>query len=203
MFEFWDWVGGRYSMDSAIGLSTMIAIGPENFRAMLERLSSDGRAFSNHPFERNSAGAHGTPGPLVQQLLRCTNCGCLAVRAVPEALPCVSAAADHGKQRQACHARRKRVCYQTGPIYWGEPGTNGQHSFYQLIHQGTKLFPATSSHLRGRFILLDATTTCCWRTFVPRQRRWRLVRHRRRLKPRTHRHGWCHTGPSRATVRPT
>ena len=108
MFGFWDWVGGRYSMDSAIGLSTMLAIGPENFRAMLDGFHQVDEHFRSTPFERNLAGADGTARCLVQQLLRRAD-GCrFAVRAIPEAIPGVSAAADHGEQRQARHARRDR-----------------------------------------------------------------------------------------------
>ena len=97
MFEFWDWVGGRYSMDSAIGLSTMIAIGPEQFRAMLDGFHQMDEHFRTAPFERNLP-AHGTPGSLVQQFLRCADPGGPAIRAIPEALSGVSSAVDHGEQ---------------------------------------------------------------------------------------------------------
>jgi glucose-6-phosphate isomerase len=138
--EFWDWVGGRYSMDSAIGLSTMIAIGPEHFREMLAGFHAMDEHFRTAPFEQNL--------PVLMALLAvwyttssAPRRGRAALRPVPQALPGLPAAADDGEQRQARHARRRAVDYQTGPIYWGEPGTNGQHSFYQLIHQGTKLIP--------------------------------------------------------------
>ena len=106
MFGFWDWVGGRYSMDSAIGLSTMLAIGPENFRAMLDGFHPDGRALSHHDLRAQLAGAHGPIVPLVQRFLRRPDRRGIAVRAVPEALSSVSAAVDDGEQRQTRHPRR-------------------------------------------------------------------------------------------------
>ena len=105
MFGFWDWVGGRYSMDSAIGLSTMLAIGPENFRAMLDGFHEMDEHFRTAPFEQQSAGAPGASRRMVQRFLRCRNgCG-PALRAVPQAIPGLSAAVDNGEQRQARHAR--------------------------------------------------------------------------------------------------
>ena len=105
MFGFWDWVGGRYSMDSAIGLSTMLAIGPENFRAHARRLPPDGRALPHRAVRAQPAGADGPAGGLVQRLLRRPDRGGPALRAVPEAVPGLSAAVDDGEQRQARHAR--------------------------------------------------------------------------------------------------
>ena len=108
MFGFWDWVGGRYSMDSAIGLSTMLAIGPDNFRAMLERLPPNGRALSHHAHSSsNLARADGPARRLVQRLLRRTDRRRSALRAIPEAISRLSAAADDGEQRQARHAGRQ------------------------------------------------------------------------------------------------
>ena len=91
--------------------------------------------------------------------------------------------------------------YQTGPIYWGEPGTNGQHSFYQLIHQGTKLIPCDFIAFIQPLNPLGGTTTCSWPTSLPRPRRWPSARLLRRFRPRARRHGWCRTGPSRAIGR--
>ena len=141
MFEFWDWVGGRYSMDSAIGLSTMLAIGPDNFREMLAGFHEMDEHFRTAPFEKNLPVLLGLLGDVEQRLSRRGNRRGSAVRTISEAFPGLSAAAHDGEQRQARHARRDEVDYATGPIYWGEPGTNGQHSFYQLIHQGTRLIP--------------------------------------------------------------
>ena len=142
MFGFWDWVGGRYSMDSAIGLSTMVAIGPEHFREMLAGFHAMDEHFRTAPFERNLPVAARPARRLVQQLLRRADGRRAALRPVPEALSGLPAAADDGEQRQARDAgRRARSTTRPAPIYWGEPGTNGQHSFYQLIHQGTQLIP--------------------------------------------------------------
>ena len=108
MFGFWDWVGGRYSMDSAIGLSTMLAIGPDNFRAMLDGFHEMDEHFRTAPVRAQPAGADGPADGLVHQLLRRPDRGGAAVRAVSEALPGLSAAVDDGEQRQARHARRRR-----------------------------------------------------------------------------------------------
>ena len=106
MFGFWDWVGGRYSMDSAIGLSTMLAIGPDDFREMLSGFHQMDEHFRTAPFAQNLPVLLGLLSPLVQRLLRRADRGRAALRAVSEALPCLPPAADHGEQRQACHARR-------------------------------------------------------------------------------------------------
>src|SRR5476649_2410909 len=141
MFGFWDWVGGRYSMDSAVGLSTMLAVGPENFRAMLSGFHEMDRHFRSAPFERNL--------PVLMGLLAVWNNDFLGARTVA-VLPY-----DQYLKRFPAYLQQltmesngkhvildgTRVTYDTSPIVWGEPGTNGQHSFYQLIHQGTKLIP--------------------------------------------------------------
>ena len=141
MFGFWDWVGGRYSMDSAIGLSTMLAIGPENFRALRKGFHAMDEHFRTAPFERNL--------PVLMALLSVWNTNFLGAETVavlpyeqylkrfPAYLQQLTMESN-GKQTTLSGAR---VDYQTCPIYWGEPGTNGQHSFYQLIHQGTRLIP--------------------------------------------------------------
>ena len=139
MFGFWDWVGGRYSMGSAVGLSTMLAVGPENFRAMLAGFHAMDQHFRTAPFERNL--------PALMGLLAIWNSNFLGTRTVA-VLPYEQylkrfpaylqqlAMESNGKHVSLDGAR---VDYQTGPVYWGEPGTNGQHSFYQLMHQGTQL----------------------------------------------------------------
>jgi glucose-6-phosphate isomerase len=141
MFGFWDWVGGRYSMDSAIGLSTMIAIGPEHFRAMLAGFHAMDEHFRTAPFEHNL--------PVLMALLTIWYNNFFGVQTVgvfpydqylnrfPAYLQQLTMESN-GKHATLDGAR---VDYQTGPIFWGEPGTNGQHSFYQLIHQGTTLIP--------------------------------------------------------------
>ncbi len=142
MFGFWDWVGGRYSMDSAIGLSTMLAIGPERFGELLAGFHAMDEHFRDDPARAQPAGADGPAGRLVRQLLRRADARGDALRAVPQALPRVPAAADDGvATASTSRSTAREVDYQTGAVYWGEPGTNGQHSFYQLIHQGTKLIP--------------------------------------------------------------
>ena len=141
MFEFWDWVGGRYSMDSAIGLSTMIAIGPDNFRGLLAGFHEIDVHFRTAPFERNL--------PVLMALLAMYNNNFLGAQSVA-VLPYEQYLKRFPAylQQLTMESNGKHVTldgagveYQTGPIYWGEPGTNGQHSFYQLIHQGTRLIP--------------------------------------------------------------
>ena len=160
MFEFWDWVGGRYSMDSAIGLSTMLAIGPENFRAMLSGFHADGRAFSHRAVRAQPAGAAGTAGRLVQRFLRRADGRGAALRAIPEALSGVPAAVDMESNGKHVTLDGTRSHYRPSPIYWGEPGTNGQHSFYQLIHQGTRLIPCDFIAFASRSIHSAGITTC-------------------------------------------
>ncbi len=141
MFGFWDWVGGRYSMDSAIGLSTMIAIGPERFREMLAGFHAMDEHFRTAPFERNM--------PVVMALLGvwCNNFfGAESVAVLPydqylKRFPAYLQQLTMESNGKYVTLDGVRVDYQTGAIYWGEPGTNGQHSFYQLLHQGTKLVP--------------------------------------------------------------
>ncbi len=141
MFEFWDWVGGRYSMDSAIGLSTMIAIGPENFRALLDGFHQMDEHFRNAPFERNLPVLMGLLGIWYNNFFGAQTVAVLPYEQYLKRFPAYL-------QQLAMESNGKHVTldgteveYQTGPIYWGEPGTNGQHSFYQLIHQGTKIIP--------------------------------------------------------------
>jgi glucose-6-phosphate isomerase len=141
MFGFWDWVGGRYSIDSAVGLSTMIAVGPDGFREMLAGFHAIDEHFRTAPFDRNL--------PVLLGLLTVWHVNFFGAETVA-VLPY-----DQYLKRFAAYLQQltmesngksmslagERVDYQTGPIYWGEPGTNGQHSFYQLIHQGTRLIP--------------------------------------------------------------
>jgi len=141
MFGFWDWVGGRYSMDSAIGLSTMLAIGPDNFRSMLEGFHEMDEHFRTAPFEKNL--------PVLMGLLSVWNnnfLGAHTVAVLPyeqylKRFPAYLQQLTMESNGKHVTLDGKRVDYQTGPVYWGEPGTNGQHSFYQLIHQGTRLIP--------------------------------------------------------------
>jgi glucose-6-phosphate isomerase len=141
MFGFWDWVGGRYSMDSAIGLSTMLAIGPDNFRALLAGFHEMDEHFRTAPFEKNL--------PVLLGLLTVWNTdffGAETIAVLPyeqylKRFPAYLQQLTMESNGKHVTLDGKHVNYQTGPVYWGEPGTNGQHSFYQLIHQGTRLIP--------------------------------------------------------------
>jgi glucose-6-phosphate isomerase len=141
MFGFWDWVGGRYSMDSAIGLSTMIAIGPENFRAMLDGFHQMDEHFRTAPFQRNLPVLMGLLGLWYNNFFGAQTVAVLPYEQYLKRFPAYLQQLTMESNGKHVTLDGKRVPYQTGPIYWGEPGTNGQHSFYQLIHQGTKLIP--------------------------------------------------------------
>ena len=141
MFEFWDWVGGRYSMDSAIGLSTMIAIGPEHFRAMLAGLHQMDEHFRTAPFERNLPVLMGLLGIWSNNFFGSQTVAVLPYEQYLKRFPAYLQQLTMESNGKRVTLNGTPVTYQTGPIYWGEPGTNGQHSFYQLIHQGTKLIP--------------------------------------------------------------
>ena len=141
MFEFWDWVGGRYSMDSAIGLSTMIAIGPDNFRAMLDGFHQMDEHFRTAPFERNLPVLMGLLGLWYNNFFGAQTVAVLPYERYLKRFPAYLQQLTMESNGKHVTLDGKEIAYQTGPIYWGEPGTNGQHSFYQLIHQGTKLIP--------------------------------------------------------------
>ena len=141
MFGFWDWVGGRYSMDSAIGLSTMLAVGPEHFRGMLDGFHAMDEHFRHAPYERNLPVLMGLLAIWNNNFLDAATVAVLPYEQYLKRFPAYL-------QQLTMESNGKRVTldgtavdYATGPIYWGEPGTNGQHSFYQLIHQGTRLVP--------------------------------------------------------------
>ena len=141
MFGFWDWVGGRYSMDSAIGLSTMLAIGPENFRELLAGFHEMDEHFRKAPFAKNL--------PVLLGLLTVWNTDFLGAETIAvlpyeqylKRFPAYLQQLTMESNGKHVTLDGKHVNYQTGPVYWGEPGTNGQHSFYQLIHQGTRFIP--------------------------------------------------------------
>ncbi len=141
MFEFWDWVGGRYSMDSAIGLSTMIAIGPDHFRAMLDGSRQMDEHFRTTPFERNLPVLMGLLGVWYTNFFGSQTVAVLPYEQYLKRFPAYLQQLTMESNGKHVTLAGTEVTYQTGPIYWGEPGTNGQHSFYQLIHQGTKLIP--------------------------------------------------------------
>jgi len=141
MFEFWDWVGGRYSMDSAIGLSTMLAIGADNFRAMLDGFHQVDEHFRTAPFERNLPVLMGLLGVWYSDFFGAQTVAVLPYEQYLKRFPAYLQQLTMESNGKHVTLTGKEIEYQTGPIYWGEPGTNGQHSFYQLIHQGTKLIP--------------------------------------------------------------
>ena len=141
MFGFWDWVGGRYSMDSAIGLSTMLAIGPENFRAMLEGFHKMDEHFRTVPFERNLPVLLGLLTVWYTDFLNAQTIAVLPYEQYLKRFPAYLQQLTMESNGKHVTLDGQQVNYDTGPIFWGEPGTNGQHSFYQLIHQGTRLIP--------------------------------------------------------------
>ena len=141
MFGFWDWVGGRYSMDSAIGLSTMLAIGPDNFRAMLGGFHAMDEHFRTAPFEKNLPALMGLLSVWNNDFLGAQTVAVLPYEQYLKRFPAYLQQLTMESNGKHVTFDGKKVDYQTGPIYWGEPGTNGQHSFYQLIHQGTRLVP--------------------------------------------------------------
>jgi glucose-6-phosphate isomerase len=141
MFEFWDWVGGRYSMDSAIGLSTMIAIGSKNFHAMLDGFHRMDEHFRTTPFKRNMPVLMGLLSLWYNDFFGAQSVAVLPYEQYLKRFPAYLQQLTMESNGKSVTIAGKKVRYETGPIYWGEPGTNGQHSFYQLIHQGTKLIP--------------------------------------------------------------
>ena len=141
MFGFWDWVGGRYSMDSAIGLSTMLAIGPEHFRAMLSGFHKMDEHFRTAPFENNLPVLMGLLSIWYVNFFGAETIAILPYEQYLKRFPAYLQQLTMESNGKHVTLEGAKVDYQTSPIYWGEPGTNGQHSFYQLIHQGTRLIP--------------------------------------------------------------
>jgi glucose-6-phosphate isomerase len=141
MFGFWDWVGGRYSMDSAIGLSTMLAIGPDHFRAMLDGFHQMDEHFRTAPFEKNLPVLMGLLSVWYADFFGAQTVAVLPYENYLKRFPAYLQQLTMESNGKRVTLDGKAVTYDTGPIYWGEPGTNGQHSFYQLIHQGTWLIP--------------------------------------------------------------
>jgi glucose-6-phosphate isomerase len=141
MFGFWDWVGGRYSMDSAIGLSTMLAVGPDSFRAMLAGFHAMDEHFRTAPLEQNLPVLMGLLSVWYNNFFDAQTVAVLPYDQYLKRFPAYLQQLTMESNGKSVTVDGTRVDYQTGPIFWGEPGTNGQHSFYQLIHQGTKLIP--------------------------------------------------------------
>jgi glucose-6-phosphate isomerase len=141
MFGFWDWVGGRYSMESAIGLSTMLAIGPDHFRGMLDGFHEMDEHFRTAPFSRNLPVIMGLIGIWHSNFLRAATVAVLPYEQYLKRFPAYLQQLTMESNGKHVTLDGGEISYDTSPIYWGEPGTNGQHSFYQLIHQGTRLIP--------------------------------------------------------------
>ena len=141
MFEFWDWVGGRYSMDSAIGLSTMLAVGQEHFVAMLQGLHEMDEHFRTTPFDRNLPVLMGLLGIWYTNFFSAQTAAVFPYEQYLKRFPAYLQQLTMESNGKHVTVEGDSVGYDTGPVYWGEPGTNGQHSFYQLIHQGTRLIP--------------------------------------------------------------
>jgi glucose-6-phosphate isomerase len=141
MFGFWDWVGGRYSMDSAIGLSTMLAIGPDNFRSMLDGFHQMDEHFRTSPFAENLPVLLGLLTVWYTDFFNAQTVAVLPYEQYLKRFPAYLQQLTMESNGKHVTLSGQQVNYDTGPIYWGEPGTNGQHSFYQLIHQGTRLIP--------------------------------------------------------------
>jgi glucose-6-phosphate isomerase len=142
MFEFWDWVGGRYSLTSAIGLPLMLFIGPDRFLEMLDGFHAMDRHFAEAPLERNLPVVMAMLGILYNNLHGAQSLAVLPYDQYLARFPAYLQQLDMESNGKSTDKQGRRVDYQTGPVIWGEPGTNGQHAFYQLIHQGTKLIPA-------------------------------------------------------------
>ena len=141
MFGFWDWVGGRYSMDSAIGLSTMLAVGPDNFRALLDGFHEMDEHFRSAPFEKNLPVLHALLGIWYTNFFGAQTVAILPYDQYLKRFPAYLQQLIMESNGKRVTLEGAAVDYDTGPVIWGEPGTNGQHSFYQLIHQGTRLIP--------------------------------------------------------------
>jgi glucose-6-phosphate isomerase len=141
MFEFWDWVGGRYSMDSAIGLSTMVAVGPERFRAMLDGFHQMDEHFRTTPFESNMPVLMALFSIWYNDFFGAETVAVLPYSQYLKRFPAYLQQLTMESNGKQVTIDGTEVNRQTSPVYWGEPGTNGQHSFYQLIHQGTRLVP--------------------------------------------------------------
>ena len=171
MFGFWDWVGGRYSVDSAIGLSLMIAIGPERFREFLDGFHAVDEHFRSAPWESNLPVLLGLIGIWYDNFFETRSIAILPYDQYLHRFPAYLQQLDMESNGKSVDLIGRRVEWRTGPVVWGEPGTNGQHAFYQLIHQGTELVPADFIGFNRSSTPPASTTTCSWRTFSPRPKR--------------------------------
>ena len=192
MFGFWDWVGGRYSMDSAIGLSTMLAIGPDGFRELLAGFHAMDQHFLNAPLRENLPVLMGLLAVWYGDFFGAQTAGVMPYDQYLKRFPAYLQQLTMESNGKHVTLSGRPVDYDTGAVYWGEPGTNGQHSFYQLIHQGTKLIPVDLHRVRQIAQSRSAsTTTSSPRTSSPRLRPWPSARRPRRSEPRARRTRSC------------
>jgi glucose-6-phosphate isomerase len=203
MFGFWDWVGGRYSMDSAIGLSTMIAIGPEHFREMLAGFHAMDEHFRTAPFDPNLPVLMGLLTVWYNNFFDAQTVAVLPYEQYLKRFPAYLQQLTMESNGKHVTLQGIPVDYQTGPIFWGEPGTNGQHSFYQLLHQGTKLIPCDFIGFGQALNPLVSTMTSSLPICTPRPRRWHSAKPRKRSERRVRLNGSCRIAPSKAIVRRT
>jgi glucose-6-phosphate isomerase len=171
-------------MDSAIGLSTMIAIGSDHFRAMLDGFHQMDEHFRTAPFDRNLPVLMGLLGFWYNNFFEAQTVAVLPYDQYLKRFPAYLQQLTMESNGKHVTRDGRAIAYQTGPIYWGEPGTNGQHSFYQLLHQGTSSSPATSSGLCSRLTPLDSTMTYSLPICLPSQRRLPLAKRRRKSELR-------------------
>ena len=204
MFGFWDWVGGRYSMDSAIGLSTMLAIGPDNFRAMLAGFHEMDEHFRTAPFEHNLPVLMGLLAVWYNDFFGAQTVAVLPYEQYLKRFPAYLQQLTMESNGKHVTLDGTPVDYDTGPIYWGEPGTNGQHSFYQLIHQGTRLIPCDFIAFAEPLNPLGPAPRHADGQRLRAGRGARLRQDgRARSRPRARRTGSCRIASSRATARRT
>ena len=203
MFGFWDWVGGRYSMDSAIGLSTMLAIGPENFRAMLDGFHQMDEHFRTTPFERNLPVLMGLLAVWYNDFFGAQTVAVLPYEQYLKRFPAYLQQLTMESNGKHVTLDGAEVNYPTGPIYWGEPGTNGQHSFYQLIHQGTRLIPCDFIAFGQALNPLGRHHDMLLANVFAQTEALAFGKTPSRSRPKARRIGWCRIGSSRATARRT
>ena len=200
MFGFWDWVGGRYSMDSAIGLSTMLAIGPENFRAMLDGFHQMDEHFRTATFERNLPVLMGLLAVWYNDFFGAQTVAVLPYEQYLKRFPAYLQQLTMESNGKHVTLDGNKVAYDTGPIYWGEPGTNGQHSFYQLIHQGTRLIPCDFIAFNKTLNPLGRHHDMLLANVFAQTEALAFGKTPEEVKSEGTRLGSCRTGSSRATV---
>ena len=203
MFEFWDWVGGRYSMTSAIGLPTMLAIGPEHFYAMLDGMHEMDEHFRTAPFERNLPVLMGLLGVWYTNFFGAQTVAVLPYEQYLKRFPAYLQQLTMESNGKHVTLAGSAVDYQTSPIYWGEPSTNGQHSFYQLIHQGTRLIPCDFIAFLKTLNPLGRHHDILLANVFAQAEALAFGKTPEEVKAEARQIGWCRTACSRAIVRRT